>query len=44
MKNRKLSTVNAIGEVAEILAIGLMRYVTKNLSTKPSTGKKVDLK
>ena len=40
MKKRELPKTNAIGEVAEILAIGLIRYITKNLPTKPSTGKK----
>ena len=40
MKNHESPTTNAIGEVAEILAIGLIRYLTKNLPTKSALGRK----
>lgn len=40
MRNHQSPTTNPLCEVAEILAIGLIRYVTKNLPTNPSTGEK----
>ena len=40
MKSHESPKTNPICEVAEILAVGLIRYFRKNLPTNPSNGEK----